>query len=91
MFKRLFARPLPDLRRLVENGVLIVDVRTPKEFNEGHLAGTINIPLDRFYRALEDLKIKNKPIITVCNTGTRSKMASGALKKMANGNNLRIL
>ncbi len=36
-----------DFRQLLAKGAVIVDVRTPEEFRSGHLAGAINIPLDR--------------------------------------------
>ena len=34
-----------DVRGLVESGACIIDVRTPEEFDEGHLKGAVNIPL----------------------------------------------
>lgn len=44
-----------------ENGTVIIDVRSPKEFNEGHFPGAINIPLlDDKNRAIVGTKYKNE-------------------------------
>lgn len=72
--------PTLNYEELVKNGALIVDVRTPGEFNSGHIKGSINIPLDQINNKKEDLKKKNKVIITCCRSGNRSGMAESMLK-----------
>lgn len=56
--------------------MLFVDVRTPGEFNAGHAERAINIPLDT---VLSDERItqcaRNRPIVLICQSGGRSKMA----------------
>ncbi|MEY3245808.1 MAG: hypothetical protein RL253_965, partial [Bacteroidota bacterium] len=69
-----------DYAALVKNGALIIDVRTPGEFNSGHIKGSINIPLDDIRNKTEELKKKNKVIITCCRSGNRSGMAKSMLE-----------
>lgn len=82
MFKTLFGigSPKVDLGRKIKEGATIVDVRTPDEFRSGHVAGAINIPLDRIQEQLKKLD-KSKPVITCCRSGARSGMAADALKR----------
>lgn len=79
--KKLFAgKPKADLKALVEKGALIVDVRTQREFQEGHVNGSVNFPLENLKLHLAELKKKNKPIITVCRSGARSGVGQSMLK-----------
>jgi phage shock protein E len=68
-----------NLRELVQNGAVIIDVRTKREFESGHINGSINIPLDTLHNNLKKLS-KEKPIITCCASGMRSASAKGILK-----------
>lgn len=78
--KKLFAGgPAVDYKELLKDGALIVDVRTPGEFNTGHIKGALNIPLDVIKSRIDELKRKNKTIITCCRSGNRSSMAKGIL------------
>lgn len=60
----------------------IVDVRTPGEFMSGHVAGSINIPLQNVPSKLEELK-NMKNIVLCCASGNRSGQATAWLQ--ANG------
>jgi phage shock protein E len=81
LLKNMFsAVPQVDYAALVKNGALIIDVRTPGEFNSGHIKGSINIPLDDIRNKTEELKKKNKVIITCCRSGNRSGMAKSMLE-----------
>jgi rhodanese-related sulfurtransferase len=77
--KKLFG-PGTDFKALKENGAIIIDVRTPQEFDHGHIQGSKNIPLDKIQREVKSIKNMNKPIITVCKSGARSGMAKSILK-----------
>ena len=62
-----------------ENNYIIVDVRTPDEYNEGHLKDAINIPVDEIEENIFD---KTKTILVYCRSGNRSKTAYNSLTKM---------
>jgi rhodanese-related sulfurtransferase len=60
--------------------VIFVDVRTGGEFARGHLARSINIPLEELPRRLGELP-KNKILIINCSNGVRAEMAYDFLKQ----------
>ena len=74
--------PKVDLNELVASGALVLDVRTPSEYKDGHVKGSINLPLQTLGNNLNKLK-KDQVIITCCRSGSRSGMAKRMLK--ANG------
>lgn len=71
-----------NLKDIIENGAIVIDVRTPEEFAKGHIKGSLNIPLDEINKALSWLQ-KDIPAVIVCASGSRSKNAVEILK--ANG------
>src|SRR5690554_3343034 len=65
---------LPDigiLKEKLENGAVLLDVRTKEEYNAGHAKGSVNLPMDQVQRKIKKLS-KNKSIIAVCASGARS-------------------
>lgn len=58
----------------------IIDVRTPAEFMGGHVAGSINIPLQEVQSRLQEIKAKEQPILLCCASGARSGSAASFLK-----------
>ena len=61
---------------------LVIDVRSPEEYKEGHLKFAINMPLDNFkndYTSLESFK--NKDVVLYCNSGKKSGEAADILVK----------
>ncbi len=80
MIKKFFgASPSVDYAELVKNGAQIIDVRTPGEFQGGHIKGSINIPLQNLTGQLSKIK-KDKPVITCCASGMRSSSAKSVLQ-----------
>ncbi|MES2622612.1 MAG: rhodanese-like domain-containing protein [Bacteroidota bacterium] len=78
--KKLFgANGSSDLKKLIQEGAVILDVRSKGEYQQGHVKGSINIPLDTLASNLKKLD-KNKPIITCCASGMRSGSAKGILQ-----------
>ncbi len=61
--------------RLQANELLLVDVREPDEYANGHLPGAINIPLNSLSEHLHELQ-QASTVLLVCNTGNRSGMAA---------------
>jgi rhodanese-related sulfurtransferase len=57
---------------------LILDVRSPVEFSEGHIAGAQNTPHEEVGSIVEDLK-KYDTVYVHCKMGGRAKMASQVL------------
>ena len=51
--------------------VQLIDIREPYEHEEGHIEGSINIPMGDFLEKLDELS-RTKQIIIYCNTGRRS-------------------
>ena len=81
ILKTLFGGgPTVDLKSIIEQGAFLVDVRTPGEFSEGHVKGSVNIPLDRVSSQLSKFKNK-KNIIVFCRSGARSSQAKSILEK----------
>lgn len=72
-------QPKVDLGDLIQQGAAIIDVRTKQEFQQGHLKGAVNIPLDQLDKAISKLN-KNKPVITCCASGMRSGVAKTRLR-----------
>lgn len=69
---------------LKENSdIIILDVRSPQEYNEGHINGAINIPeYEIFTKANNILQNRNLKIIVYCKSGNRSKKAIKTFKKL---------
>lgn len=65
--------------QLVEQGAVIIDVRTKAEYQQGHIKGSQNIPLNNLSNHYSKLK-KDKPIIICCASGMRSAQAKNILK-----------
>lgn len=66
-----------DLKNMISENkqdYVVVDVRDPAEFKEGHIPGAINIPSETF-AAGSGVLSKEKKIIVYCNTGSRSYLA----------------
>lgn len=65
----------------IKNGSLVIDVRSPNEYDSGHFPKSINIPLDILSSNISMLNEENKIIVVVCASGTRSASACSILKK----------
>jgi rhodanese-related sulfurtransferase len=72
------------MENLVKNGAQIIDVRTPGEFQSGHIEGSLNIPLQDLIQNFSKIK-KDKPVITCCASGMRSASAKNILKARGYG------
>jgi len=81
LLKQLFSpTATADLESIINNGAFLVDVRTPGEFADGHVKGSVNIPLDTVGAQITKFKNK-KNIIVFCRSGARSGQAKNILQQ----------
>lgn len=95
MLNRLFhARPtvpersVTDVARDLEDGErapLLVDVREPDEWQEGHVPGAVLIPLGQLGNRLAELD-QTRPIALICRSGNRSGSATAELLRAGYAN-----
>jgi rhodanese-related sulfurtransferase len=69
------------LKDAIRRGAYIIDVRTPQEYKMGHVQQAVNIPLDQIKKSADKIRKMDKPVITCCQTGSRSGRARGILKR----------
>ncbi|WP_028773553.1 rhodanese-like domain-containing protein [Shewanella waksmanii] len=66
--------------QMIEDGALIVDVRTAEEFAADHLDNAINIPFEQITTEFSSRNIdKNQAVVVYCRSGRRSGIAQQAL------------
>ena len=86
-FSNLFQKDYSDinedkLNEIIKNNkkTLILDVRSEEEFNQGHILGAINIPVNDLSFELDDiLSHKDNDVIIYCRSGVRSVTAAHIL------------
>jgi rhodanese-related sulfurtransferase len=59
---------------------LVLDVRQPDEYRQGHIAGSKLIPLNELRRRMKELP-QGREIVCVCASGSRSRTAAKVLSK----------
>ena len=69
------------MRQAVADGGLLLDVRSPGEFNSGHLDGALNIPVGELKDRLKELDYKDRSVVVYCASGVRSRRASTLLRE----------
>lgn len=72
--------PSAAAHELVKQGATLLDVRTPEEYEAGHLSGATLIPIAVLEARLAEVS-QDKPIVVYCRSGRRSAMAANLLKK----------
>ena len=72
----IFGSKKRQVESYLKSGAVILDVRTKKEWDKGHIENAINIPLDELHKRFDEVKKLNKPIITCCESGMRSRKAA---------------
>ncbi len=70
-----------DVVRLMNQGALLLDVRSAEDFAAGHIRGARNVPSVQLAGSVDSLKrYKDKPVIVYCEQGAS---ASGAMRELA--------
>lgn len=72
-------------RRLIGEGAVVLDVRTPEEFEKGHLPTAQNLPIDQLAGRMSEVAERTgddrgKPIVVYCAAGGRAAKAKRALE-----------
>lgn len=75
----------PTLAERLGNGSdpTLIDVRTPGEFEAGHIPGAVNVPLDELKASLDQLRTvldDHHDVVLVCRSGARAGQAQEALQ-----------
>lgn len=70
--------------KIINNGAVLMDVRTEEEFNENHIDGAILLTLDNINEEAVALVVESKdtPIIVYCRSGNRSSQALVKLEEL---------
>jgi rhodanese-related sulfurtransferase len=68
-------------RALVAEGAVLLDVRTPEEFRQGHPEPARNIPVQELAQRLSEVGPPGTKVVVYCASGGRSAMATGLLQR----------
>ena len=69
------------IEEYLKEGAVVIDVRTPEEYQSGHVKGSKNIVLNVIPGKVAEIKAMNKKVIAVCRSGARSGQATSFLKQ----------
>lgn len=69
-------------RQLVEQGALLLDVRTEQEFCQGHVLRALNIPVQELPQRLNEVGPTTRPVVVYCRSGGRSAAATQLLRQV---------
>lgn len=67
------------LRLWQNKEAILIDVRTPAEYRDGHIPGVANIPLDELEKRVGEVP-KDKKVVLICRTGNRSAQGTKLLR-----------
>ena len=69
-----------DAMQLIENGVLIIDVREQNEYDQAHIENSVLVPLSTVSaEKINEVNPQNKTILIHCHSGKRSKIAANII------------
>lgn len=72
-----------EISQYIRQGAIVIDVRSPQEYREGHLDGAISIPDYQIKRTINrKVTNKNQLIVVYCTTGHRSQETQRILENM---------
>ena len=61
---------------------IILDVRSPREFQQGHVPGAVNLPYQQIGRRMADLEqVRDRQIVVYCEVGPRARVAQSMLQQ----------
>lgn len=72
--------PMAEVLKLWQNKeIVMIDVRTPGEYADGHIPGIANIPVDELERRIAEIP-RDKKVVLICRTGNRSATGTKLLR-----------
>lgn len=85
LLTRMFRKPYksvdpPQAAALIADGAVMLDVREPVEWRAGHAVRARHIPLGQLAARLAEVPA-DRPVITVCRSGARSRQAAALLAR----------
>ncbi len=85
LFSSLFSKSISTVdpnkaQELIKNGALLIDVREPQEWKQGHAPSARHIPLGQLQTKLNTLP-KDRQVLTICAVGGRASRAAASLKR----------
>lgn len=66
---------------LSEGDAELIDVRTPREYEQNGLEGATNIPVQEMSERFDDVGAKDDPVVVYCRSGNRSAKAARMLEE----------
>jgi len=72
----IFSAKTRQVKDYIKNGAIILDVRSQREWDAGHIENSVHIPIDELNNRFEEVKKLNKPVIACCASGVRSAKAA---------------
>jgi rhodanese-related sulfurtransferase len=73
--------------RLTTDGtVRLLDVRTPSEFENGHISGAYNVPLDQLHEHANEIRAASGTVVLICQSGRRAQRAELLLQRAGMAN-----
>ncbi len=91
ILKRVSQISVKDARKHLENGALVIDVRSPDEFNSGHLPDAINLPLGKVKNLIpQRVTNRNRVLLLHCQSGMRSDVAKKQLRSLGYANTFNL-
>lgn len=61
---------------------IILDVRTPREYQQGHVPGAVNLPYQQIGRRMAELEqIRDRQVVVYCEVGPRARVAQSMLEQ----------
>ena len=65
-----------------QDAAKLIDLRSPNEFSDGHITGSINIPYADIEDRLHEIKLQEgKSLVLICDSGSQSANAGEVLNK----------
>jgi len=77
----MLAVPPTDAVRLINNDAVVIDLRSKEAYSTGHIVNAKSVPMDELSGHMSKIdKLKNKPVIAVCDSGITSTKAVNTLR-----------